>query len=138
MLSWLTGYDEENAARAAATEAGTYTRAGDGKAAMATAAWQQNQRDRGVWTEWEYQQSQRNMQASYDAGVTPESIDATFVESVKDNANLLAGGVKGALNAVGGTVWKAIPWWVWLVAGVALFIQLGGAEVIRGRIKRLA
>lgn len=136
LLNKLTGYDEENAKRAAATDNGTYTSA-DGRTALATSAWQQNQRDRGLWTEWEYQQAQANLNSA-NASSTDAAIETTFVDSVKENADAMAGGVKGALNGVAGTLWKAFPWWLWLVAAAALFIYLGGGVVIRSRIQKLA
>lgn len=136
LLSWITGYDEENAARAAATDQGTY-RSADGRVAEATSSWQQRMRDEGIWSEAEYLRATEDVAAAnYDA--QPERIDETFTTAVKDNAASMASGVKSGLNAVAGTVWSAIPWWLIIVGLVALFIYLGGGMVLRSRIQKLA
>jgi len=44
--------------------------------------------------------------------------------------------ISDTLNAVGGAVWRSIPWWVWLLAGVALFLYAGGGVWLRGRLAR--
>jgi hypothetical protein len=41
----------------------------------------------------------------------------------------------GASTLLWGIV-KAIPWWVYLAAAGALFVWMGGLELLRGRFKK--
>lgn len=45
-------------------------------------------------------------------------------ESAANAPAVLADTVKGGLNTVGGTIWRAIPWWIWLAVGVYVLMQL--------------
>ena len=117
----MTGYDAANAdaaARADATRA-TLDFADYNAGQISAADYQRRQGTYGV-----DQDDQR------------QEIQDTFDQAVVDQAGKMADGTAGVLNGMGATIWRALPWWVWLGAGVALFLYLGGGVWLRAAIKR--
>ncbi|HEV2391073.1 MAG TPA: hypothetical protein VG146_01785 [Verrucomicrobiae bacterium] len=80
---------------------------------------------------------------STGAGDVVQSVDSEFVAGAKqglDNVLTAPGKVVGAVGSgastlLGGII-KAIPWWVWLGAAAALFVWMGGLELLKGRFAR--
>lgn len=64
------------------------------------------------------------------------AVGDSFIEGAQDGLNNVKGGIKGTLNGVGSFVWGAIPWWVWPVAIVGLFIWLGGLTLLKGKLAK--
>jgi hypothetical protein len=48
----------------------------------------------------------------------------------------LLGDVTGGAGQVLWGILKAIPWWMWLGAAFALFVWMGGIELLKGRLKK--
>lgn len=105
---WLTGYDADNAARAQAAH--------DRLQQMNAAKYGP------LYTPKDTQ--------SYDPDEQRAEIDQVFTDSVKGDINRIGEKILG--------VFKLLPWWVYVVAGVALFFYLGGAAVIRKQVSKLA
>ena len=88
----------------------------------------------------------QNLIAAQDA-VTADSQDAGYSQGFEEGA---AEGLNNVLNAPGKvvgavgsglsqTLWgifKNIPWWVYLVGAGALFVWMGGLELLRGRLSK--
>jgi len=61
-----------------------------------------------------------------------------FVEGANEGLQAEQTFISKGINGVGGFVWGAIPLWVWLGAGLGIFIWLGGLDLVRGMIRRKA
>lgn len=118
---WLTGYDAENAERAAAADAELqrlnalrYTSEADKRAVADDYA-----RQGAIGTT-----AQRN------------EIDDAFTDKLDSQAQSIIGGPLGALWATVSAVLKAIPLWLWIVAAVAAFLFFGGGNIVRSLAKK--
>lgn len=109
LLSWISGYDEDNAARAA--EADMKLR-------------ELNRKEYGV--------DYVNRDDYVDTATAEKQISEDFRAGLKEGAGNVRGFVGGAI----GGIFSLIPWQVWLLGAVALFIWLGGLNLIRGRLAR--
>jgi hypothetical protein len=110
---WLTGYDSENAQRAA-----------DADAALR----QLNKQQAAVYgPDWEAQVNRDYAtQQSFDLQTQREQVDTAFTDELDARAKSIIGGPLGVVWSTLKAILKAIPWWVWLAAGVAVFFWLGG------------
>ena len=96
---------------------------------------QENEADRALYGEEWFATAEANRAASRVdavADIGGEFTAEALAENLDESGQLVAGKIKGGLNSVGGFVWSALPWWVWLGAAVALFVYLGGGVWIRG------
>ncbi len=119
--NWLTGYDEDNAIRAAAADS-ELRRLND--EAIANGRYTQDQIDA---IQRDYQ-----TQEVFDPNLQTQSIDQAFVSGLDEGRNA----VKSFFN---GFVWqflKSIPFVVWIGLAVALFVWLGGLSQLKGRFAR--
>lgn len=114
---WLTGYDPANADAAAAAQAQLVPR---NDALLAS----------GIWSDDQYWASMGRLGASQD--VDRAEINQAFTASVQTNLDT----AKGWINSAVWQTLKAIPISVWLIAGLALFVWMGGLTLLRGRLKR--
>ena len=99
------------------------------------AANQKDNLDSGKWTVAQYEAANANQQKALTGDVTQQVLDAGK-EGAIEGLNNLQQGVK---NAVGNTLsfgWGMIPWQLWLVGGLALFIYMGGGIWIRGILEK--
>jgi hypothetical protein len=111
---WLTGYDSDNADAAAAADA-------ESRRINAL------NRDRGRLSEAAYEQTQRDFQTQEPIGQAAQraAIDKAFTDELADRAK---GIFKTPLDVAWETILailKAVPWFVWLGAAVAIFLWLG-------------
>ncbi len=118
---WLTGYDSENARRAAEADA-------------KLRAMNQAKMDSGYYTPAQAAAIQKDYetQVAFGEDAQRAEIDAAFVQGLAEGRD----NVKGFFN---GAVWqflKAIPFVVWLGLAVALFVWLGGLTLLKGRLAR--
>jgi hypothetical protein len=123
---WLTGYDAENAQRAADADARLR---------------ELNElRARDLGDDW-YDQVLENYanQEAFGLDAQRAEIDRAAVDSLESSAAASVGFLGNLLN----TVWqpikailKAIPLWVWLLAGVGLFLYFGGFSLIKRNLPR--
>jgi hypothetical protein len=112
----------------------------------ATAQLDQQALESGTWTQAQYDAAMADIgtgNASTGAGDVMGSIDSEAVAGLKEGLNNVLtapGKVVGAVGSGASTLlWgiiKSIPWWVYLGAAVALFIWMGGLELIQGRLKK--
>jgi len=65
-------------------------------------------------------------------------VDREFNEAVGLGADNLVGGPVRLAGRVVWSVLKALPWWVYVAAGVGLFWYLGGGEWVKLWLKRKA
>ena len=147
---WLTGYDAENAARAAAADAqlqklnqADYERGGRIYNAVAdargVAAAEQNlatvlaNRDREIngTDDGSY-----TGVGGYSEDVQREQIQTVFQDTLDVQAGKIIGGPFAAIGSFLKSIFKAVPWWVWLLGIVAVFVWLGGAALLKGILAR--
>lgn len=71
------------------------------------------------------------------------SVDSEFAAGAKEGLqNVLnapgkiVGGVGSGLSSVVWGIVKNVPWWIYAGGAVALFIWLGGLELLRGRLAK--
>ena len=116
---WLTGYDRDNAARAADSDA-VRQRLNEEKLAA------------GSWTLAQYQQAAQQMTDSqFDADA---QIAGAFTEEWNARRDALTAGASSFLSGALKDIWRAVPLAVWLLLAAGLFFWLGGAALIRNRI----
>lgn len=80
-------------------------------------------------------------EARYLANTEPlQSTDAAaaygFAEGLGEGIQNISGGVNKTLAGTIKTIFSAIPWQVWILAAIALFIWMGGLALLRGRLTR--
>ena len=99
------------------------------------AALNQSAYDRGVYDDATFAIAEAHRLSSDHPDISSEVSDA-FNQSIQDT-------VSGTANVINKTaklpftfLWKSIPWQVWLVAAVALFLYMGGGIWLRGIINR--
>lgn len=108
-LSWISGYDEANAE--AAAKADVKLR-------------ELNQKLYGV----DY--------VNQDDYVGKEGAEKQISADFRAGAMEGLGNVKSGVNSLFTGILGSIPWSVWLVLGVILFVWLGGLSLLRGRLAR--
>ena len=59
-----------------------------------------------------------------------------FVEGAREGAAATADAIKGSIAAPLNFAFRAIPWQLWAVGAVALFLYMGGGVYLRGIIGR--
>lgn len=133
LVGWVSGYDAEAQAKGDAADA-------------ANQALNQKLLEQGLLTQQQYDQTVQDFQQGNAATGTDnpqQAIADQFNEGLKEGAqNVLSapGKVVGAVGEGAGTLlWgilKNIPWWAWLVGAAALFVWMGGLELLRGRLAR--
>jgi hypothetical protein len=71
------------------------------------------------------------------------SVDTEFAAGIQEGLNnvlnapgKVVGAVGNASSTLLGGILKAIPWWVYLGLAVALFVWMGGLELLRGKLGR--
>jgi len=101
--------------------------------------------DKGIWTP----EQQAAANADLGASDTPDiqaSIDAAYAqgaaEGFQNDVNLLSKAGNAISDAANKTLWQAlknifgaIPWPIWIIGAVVLFVYLGGLGIIRRQIK---
>jgi len=112
----------------------------------ATAQLDQQNLESGTWTQAQYDQAIQNIgtgNTATGAGDAMGSINSEAEAGLAEGLNNVLtapGKLVGAVGSGASTLlWgiiKAIPWWIYLAAGVALFIWMGGLELIQGRLKK--
>lgn len=109
-----------------------------------TAAYQQQMIDSGKWNADQAAAAQQDLQnqIANNTDVVGQ-VDQQFVQGAQEGLNnvltapgKLTGFLGDSLSTLFGGVLKNIPWWVYLVAAGALFIWMGGLELLRGRLAK--
>lgn len=118
---WLTGYDAQNAAAADAA---------DRRRAELDA-----QRYESGWISLE--EYQRRGQGGYGVSIADQrgDIQDTFNTAVAENAAALPGKISGSLSGLTWGILGSIPPVLWIAGAVALFFWMGGATLLKGRLK---
>ena len=117
-VSKLVGYDEENAARAAAADAQLR---------------ELNAQDALIYgPSWQAQvETNYRAQESFDPDHQQDLIGEAFEQGASEGLETMQDAVKGTLSKVGLGALGFIPWWVWPAALIALFLYLGGGAWLR-------
>ncbi len=94
----------------------------------------------GEITPQEYAQMQQDFATSDAANVGNVSAQAqqAFDQSIQDTVSGVTKGVTGTVWDVIGSFLKSLPLWLWVVVAGALFVWLGGLELLRGSLKKYA
>lgn len=90
--------------------------------------------ERGRISQESYEQREANREAG--AINVVDSVNDEFKAGLAEGLSNVTSGVKNTLSGTIGTIFGTIPWSVWLLAAVALFIWMGGLEMLRGRLAR--
>ncbi len=113
LLTWLSGYDSENAARADAASAKVQQLNADAAAS-------------GRYDEATYAQIQRDYQIQFDT--SPDTISTEFDAGWVEGRQNVSGFITGALNRIVADPLRAViaglPWWLWVLALGALTFYL--------------
>lgn len=64
------------------------------------------------------------------------SVTGGFVEGAKEGLAAEQKFVKSSLTNVTGGILGFIPWWVWIVGGIALFFYMGGGKMLKGALAK--
>ncbi|MGZ4960982.1 MAG: hypothetical protein ACXWIU_08960 [Limisphaerales bacterium] len=105
----------------------------------------QNLVDKGIWTPEQQAAAQQNLTAS-DTPDIQGAIDAAYVQGAKEglqnDINLAKKAGSAISDAANKTLWTvlkdvfgAIPWPIWIIGAVVLFVYLGGLGIVRRQIK---
>jgi hypothetical protein len=96
----------------------------------------QNQelRDRGTWTEQQYNDAETH-RAATSLDVASE-VNSAFVEGLHDGADNIRRGIGGTINGIVGNAFRLIPWQVWVIGALALFFYIGGPRFVFSRLLR--
>ncbi len=71
-----------------------------------------------------------------DSKALSGQVDSAFVTGLKEGFDAEVQLVHDSADAVGSTVWKAIPLWVWGAGAVGLFLYMGGGPFLKGILPR--
>jgi len=110
----------------------------------ATAALNQRYLEQGLWTQDQYQlavisQAAGNASTGTNdvtGSVTDEAI-AGLQQGYQNVLNAPGKVVSAVTGGAGTLLWgivKAIPWWLWLSGAAALFVWMGGLEILKGSL----
>lgn len=140
--TWATGYDEDNAAAAAAANArlqelNTTRYQGTPLAPIVEQNYQTQDAALGVTRSGTYAAYGEPTLMDYlsgNVGTDPFSAESQGAE-IDKAAAFGAGGFWRGVTSLLKTILGGLPWWLWLVAGVALFLYLGGGPWLRKLIK---
>ena len=114
-LSFFTGYDEENATRAAEADARLESMGAGLNDKV---------------TDFELDGN------SFTVGNQISAQEQSFNADVRSNADSIIGAPLRFFGRVLGATLLAIPLWIWLAAAVVLFFYLGGGPVLRKWFKK--
>ena len=102
--------------------------------------------EQGTWTQAQYDQAMADTaagNASTGDNNVAGSINTAAEQGLMEGVNNVLNAPGQLVGAVGGgagqLLWgiiKAIPWWVYLLAAVAIFVWMGGLELLRGRLAK--
>lgn len=73
---------------------------------------------------------------AHRAGSNIVDVDGEVADAFGEGFNDGIANIRGVAGDVIGTPFKLIPWQLWALAGVALFIWAGGADWLKGRLAR--
>ncbi|MFN7138501.1 MAG: hypothetical protein ACK4UN_04090, partial [Limisphaerales bacterium] len=111
MLNWLQsklfGVDLE----------ATQTSINNSDARLAQLNWEKYQS--GQWTYEQYRQAMANLAASHVN--VKEEVHGAFVEGWNEGASNIREAIGGSINFSLGSIFRLIPWQVWVIAGGVLF-----------------
>ena len=98
----------------------------------------------GTWTQAQSDAAQQSMQAgnvSTGDNNVVGSINSEAEAGLMDGVNnvltapgKVLGAVTGGAGTLLGGILKAIPWWIWLALAGALFVWMGGLEILEGSL----
>lgn len=102
LLTWLSGYDAENAARGDAAGAALQQLNTDARA-------------RGRYDDATWAQIQRDYETEFDTD--PDTINTAFDEGWSEGSSNVSSWIKGTLNRIVADPLRAViaglPWWLW-------------------------
>jgi hypothetical protein len=80
--------------------------------------------------------ARRDQEQADNAVNVDESLNDAFVEGAKEGYNATTGAIKTGLAAPFKFTWAILPWQVYAVAAVALFLYMGGGIYLKGLLPR--
>jgi hypothetical protein len=83
-----------------------------------------------------YDEMQRNIERGTTADEYAGEVDQAFDEGLQEGYDRTTGAIKDTIKAPFKFTWDILPWPVLALAGVGLFIWLGGADWLRGRLNK--
>jgi len=85
----------------------------------------------GSWTDEQFAQAEAHRIASDNKDIAGD-VAEVFNTSIQDSVSNAAAVTKGVLKTPFDFIFGALPWQLWLVAAVALFLYMGGGIFLRG------
>lgn len=89
------------------------------------------------WTQEQFNAAEANRLDGATGNTRGEVIEAAAEGAVEGLVSLPDNVRRGVDGAARWTL-SAVPWWAWIVGGVALFVYLGGGAVVRAQLARYA
>ena len=93
------------------------------------AAQDQDALDSGLWTAQDMQVVSVNRAAEQQSSTYTTSVDQAFVQGAKDGLAAEQSAVKSAVTSVTGGILGFIPWWLWIVLAVAIYVYFGAPSI---------
>ena len=76
-------------------------------------------------------QDAANATALQDYQAAHEDIGGAAGELISGTGEVIGHGVDAAGKTIGKTIWNAVPWWLWILAGAVAFFYFGGGAILR-------
>lgn len=89
----------------------------------------------GSWSDSTFAEAEAHRIASDNKDIAGEVVEV-FNKSIEDSVSSAAAVTKGVLKTPFDFIFGALPWQLWLVAAVALFLYMGGGIFLRGLLAR--
>lgn len=84
---------------------------------------------------WQTVQNDLQTSAATTANAA-DQVSGAFQTQLSSETSGISGVLSGSISTILKNIFNIIPWQVWIVAGLALFIWLGGINLLHGVIKK--
>lgn len=78
-----------------------------------------------------FEQTQRNLDADNTEITGLDDVHESFEEGFQDGVQ----NIRGAVGSAVSLPFRLVPWQLWVVGGVALFLYMGGGVLLKGILK---
>ena len=95
--------------------------------------------DQGTWTQAQADAAAQKIaagNADTGAGNVVASVDQSFAQGLQQGEQNITSGISDTIARLIKDVWAAIPWQLWVVALVVLFVWMGGLAMLKGRLAK--
>lgn len=89
------------------------------------------------WTREQFNQAEENRMAGATGDTRSEVLGAA-ADGAVEGLKTIPDKIRGTVDGVAGWTLGAVPWWLWIVGAAGLFLYLGGGELVRVKLSRMA